>query len=52
MRRSVLLAMVLVVCTACGAGPSNRPHVAVEREGGGSEPTATETENPDAAPPV
>ncbi|MDV6279429.1 alpha/beta hydrolase [Rhodococcus jostii] len=52
MRRSVLLAMVLVVCSACGAGPSNRPHVAVEREGGGSEPTATETENADAPPPV
>ncbi|WP_072691062.1 alpha/beta fold hydrolase [Rhodococcus marinonascens] len=53
MRRPVLLAMVLVVCSACGAGPSNRPHVAVEREGGGSEPgaTATETENPGASLP-
>ncbi|AOW94543.1 hydrolase [Rhodococcus sp. WMMA185] len=53
MRRPVLLAMVLVVCSACGAGPSNRPHVAVEREGGGSEPTATApaTGNPDASLP-
>ncbi|QNG18976.1 alpha/beta hydrolase [Rhodococcus triatomae] len=34
MRRPVLLAIVLAVCCACGAGPSVRPHVAVEREPG------------------
>ncbi|MDV7352241.1 alpha/beta hydrolase [Rhodococcus oxybenzonivorans] len=51
MRRLGLLALVLVVCSACGAGPSNRPHVAVEREGGGSEPTPTESQNADAPPP-
>ncbi|MFZ2175104.1 MAG: alpha/beta hydrolase [Rhodococcus sp. (in: high G+C Gram-positive bacteria)] len=51
MRRLGLLALVLVVCSACGAGPSNRPHVAVEREGGGSEPLVSETVEPDAPPP-
>ncbi|MFD4367714.1 alpha/beta fold hydrolase [Rhodococcus sp. NPDC058521] len=50
MRRSVLLAMVLAVCCACGAGPSTRPHVAVEQERGGA-PEPTELEDPNAPPP-
>lgn len=50
MRRSVLLAMVLAVCCACGAGPSTRPHVAVERGGGGA-PEPTEVQYPNAPPP-
>ncbi|MCL2533595.1 MAG: alpha/beta hydrolase [Nocardiaceae bacterium] len=32
---------VLVVCTACGAGPSNRPDIAVVEHGGGSAPTSS-----------
>lgn len=52
MRRLGLLAIVLALCSACGAGPSTRPHVAVEREGGGSAPIPTETQNPDAPPPA
>ncbi|MEV0946452.1 alpha/beta fold hydrolase [Rhodococcus sp. NPDC049939] len=53
MRRPVMLAIVLLVSSACGAGPSIRPHVAVEHEGGGSEPaiTAPETVNPRVALP-
>lgn len=50
MRRLGLLAIVLALCSACGAGPSTRPHVAVEREGGGSAPTSTEVPHPDAPP--
>ncbi|QKT11329.1 alpha/beta hydrolase [Rhodococcus sp. W8901] len=36
---------VLAVCTACGAGPSVRPDVAVVEQGGGN-PTTTETDAP------
>ncbi|NLG56271.1 MAG: alpha/beta hydrolase [Rhodococcus sp.] len=42
MRRPVLLAIVLAVCCACGAGPSVRPHVAVEREPGVGAPEDTQ----------
>ncbi|NLE78680.1 MAG: alpha/beta hydrolase [Rhodococcus sp.] len=51
MRRLGLLAIVLALCSACGAGPSTRPHVAVEHEGGGSASTSTEIPHPDAPPP-
>ncbi|RVW03479.1 alpha/beta fold hydrolase [Rhodococcus spongiicola] len=42
MRRIGVAAIVLAVSTACGAGPSDRPEVAVVEQGGGSAPT-TET---------
>lgn len=51
MRRLGLLAMVLAVCCACGAGPSNRPYVAVEQGGDvGGAPTTTEPAHLPAPP--
>ncbi|PTR26745.1 pimeloyl-ACP methyl ester carboxylesterase [Rhodococcus sp. OK519] len=46
MRRIGIVAIVLAVCTACGAGPSIRPDVAVVEHGSGSAPTSDST--PDA----
>ncbi|QBJ98295.1 alpha/beta fold hydrolase [Rhodococcus sp. ABRD24] len=40
MRRIGVLAIVLAVCTACGAGPSERPDVAVVEQGGDPAPTS------------
>lgn len=48
MRRIGLVAIVLAMCTACGAGPSIRPDVAVVEQGGGSAPTSDRA--PDAPP--
>lgn len=49
MRRPVLLAIVLAVCCACGAGPSVRPHVAVEQAPGSDTPESA-VEDPAADP--
>ncbi|WP_430332238.1 alpha/beta fold hydrolase [Rhodococcus sp. ACT016] len=46
MRRIGVAAIVLAVCTACGAGPSDRPDIAVVEHGGGSASTS------DSAAPV
>lgn len=37
---AALAGAVLAVCTACGAGPSDRPDIAVVEQGGGSAPTS------------
>ncbi|RVW03999.1 alpha/beta fold hydrolase [Rhodococcus xishaensis] len=53
MRRIGVAAIVLAVCTACGAGPSDRPEVAIVEQGGGSAPTTeTATEIPQLQAPV
>lgn len=53
MRRIGIVAIVLAVCTACGAGPSIRPDVAiVERDSGSAPTTASTTDAPPLAAPT
>ncbi|WP_420880908.1 alpha/beta fold hydrolase [Rhodococcus sp. (in: high G+C Gram-positive bacteria)] len=53
MRRIGIVAIVLAVCTACGAGPSIRPDVAVVEHGSGSGPTSDSTQQaPVLQPPT
>ncbi|NLU81320.1 alpha/beta fold hydrolase [Rhodococcus sp. HNM0569] len=53
MRRLGLIAAVLATCCACSAGPSTRPHVAVEQEpGAGPAPSAPTSTEPAGPPPL
>ncbi|MDG3016617.1 alpha/beta hydrolase [Corynebacteriales bacterium D3-21] len=53
MRRIVVIAVVLAACTACGAGPSTRPDVAVVQHQLGVAGATTTSAAPDnPAPPI